>query len=280
MTSLVALGQMIRLSHSVFALPFALASAWMASEGHAVGPWRWAGIVAAVVLARATAMAFNRVVDRDIDGLNPRTKDREIPSGKIGLTTAVVFTAATAAAFVAVAFSLGPLVGWLSPIALAVVWGYSWTKRFTSWCHAVLGLALALAPTGAWLAVRGTYDWTPFWISLAVATWVAGFDMLYSTQDRDFDAGAGLHSAPVKLGLARTLALSTALHVGTMAFLAAVAWVSPRGPAYAVGWVIMAVVLAYEHHIVRPDDLSRLDKAFFDLNGAVSLLFLGGVLLS
>lgn len=280
MTSLLALGRMIRLSHSVFALPFALAAAWIASEGHPVGPWRWAGIIAAVVLARATAMAFNRVVDRDIDGLNPRTKDREIPSGQIGLSTAVVFTMATAAGFVAVAFSLGSLVGWLSPIALAVVWGYSWTKRFTSWCHAVLGLALALAPTGAWLAVRGTYAWTPLWISLAVATWVAGFDMLYSTQDRDFDASAGLHSAPVELGLARTLAVSTALHVATMAFLAAVAWSSPRGPAYGVGWVVMAIVLAYEHHIVRPDDLSRIDKAFFDLNGAVSLLFLGGVVLS
>ncbi len=172
---------------------------------------------------------------------------------------------------------LHPLALTLSPVALAVVWGYSLTKRFTSLCHLFLGLALALAPTGVWIALTGSYGPIPLMLSVAVGTWVAGFDILYSCQDRGFDASEGLHSIPAALGVRGALAVSVALHVATVGLLIALPWWAPLGWAYGVGVALIAAVLAYEHWIVRPDDLSRINKAFFDLNGYVSLLFLAFV---
>lgn len=278
--ALVTYSRMIKLSHSIFALPFALAAAWLASHQVDVTGLQLALIVACMVSARSSAMGFNRIVDRDIDAANPRTAGRELPTGQIGLGAAVAFTVGSAAIFVACAALLGPLVLALSPVALAVVWGYSWTKRFTALCHLFLGLALALAPTGVWIALTGGYGPEPLLLSAAVGTWVAGFDIIYSCQDADFDRDHGLRSIPAALGTRGALWLSVALHATTVACLAALPAFAPLGPAYWVGAVLIGAVLAYEHWIVRPDDLSRVNKAFFDLNGYVSLLFLVFVLLA
>jgi 4-hydroxybenzoate polyprenyltransferase len=271
---------MIKLSHSVFALPFALAAALLASRQADVSPAQWVAVVAAVVTARASAMTMNRIADNRFDAANPRTATREIPSGQLGLRTALALAFGTAVAFVGICAWLGSATLALSPIALLVVWGYSWTKRFTAWCHVVLGVALALAPTGAWIALTGSYGPAPLLLSGAVATWVAGFDILYATQDRDFDRATGLHSVPVALGIAGALRLSSVLHGVTAALLAALPMAVPLDWPYGLGWLLIAGVLVWEHSLVRPDDLSRIDKAFFDLNGFVSLAFLGAVWLS
>lgn len=277
MRSATVYARMIKLSHTVFALPFALAAAVLATRQ--VG-WTWAQlglILVCLVAARSSAMGFNRIVDRDIDAKNPRTSGREIPSGQLSVPAAWGFTLGSAALFVAASAALGPATLALSPVALAVVWGYSLTKRYTALCHAVLGLGLALAPTGVWIALTGGYGLVPALLSLAVGTWVAGFDILYACQDASFDREHGLNSVPAALGLRGAMVLSAALHVGTMAALLALPAAVPLGWPYAVGLVAIGGVLAYEHWIVRPDDLSRIDKAFFDLNGYVSLLFLAFV---
>ncbi len=272
--------RMIKLSHSVFALPFALAAAILAAREVPV-TWTQVGLVVlCMVFARSSAMGFNRIADRDIDAANPRTAGRELVTGEISVGAAWAFTLGSAALFVACAGALGRLALWLSPVALAVVWGYSLTKRFTALCHLFLGLALALAPTGVWIALTGGYGWTPALLSLTVGTWVAGFDIIYACQDHGFDVAHGVRSIPAALGLRGALVVSAALHVVTVGALAALPMVVPLGPAWWVGVAVMAAVLAYEHAIVRPDDLSRIDKAFFDLNGYVSLLFLAFVALA
>lgn len=280
MNALLAWARMIKLSHSVFALPFALASALLAARHVDVRPAQWAAVVASVVCARASAMTMNRLADLRFDALNPRTAERELVTGALGWHTAVALTGGTALAFVAVCAWLGSTVFALSPLALLVVWGYSWTKRFTAWCHVVLGIALALAPSGAWIALTDGYGSVPLLLSVAVATWVAGFDILYATQDASFDRTAGLHSVPVALGIRRALRLSAGLHVVTAGALAALPWLVPLGWPYGVGWAAIAGVLAYEHAIVSADDLSRIDRAFFELNGFVSLAFLAAVWLA
>jgi 4-hydroxybenzoate polyprenyltransferase len=277
MNALVTYSRMIKLSHSIFAMPFALAAAALAARQVEV-TWVQLGlIVVCMVAARSSAMGFNRVVDRDIDADNPRTAGREIPSGQISVRAAWGFTLGSAAIFVVASALLGPLVLALSPVALGVVWGYSLTKRYTALCHGVLGLALALAPTGVWIALTGSYGWVPALLSVAVGTWVAGFDIIYSCQDADFDADHGLHSVPSVLGLRNALVVSALLHLATMGALAVLPFLTPLGWAYWVGFVVIGAVLSYEHWIVRPDDLSRIDKAFFDLNGYVSLVFLACV---
>lgn len=278
MTGIVAFGRMIKFSHSIFAMPFALASAALAARETTTTPLQWGLIVACMVTARSAAMGFNRIVDRQLDAANPRTATREIPSGAVSLSSAVTFTALSAIAFVGLSAWLHPLCGWLSPIALLVVCGYSYGKRFTSLVHLWLGVALGLAPIAAWIAITGTVAAAPLVLAGAVATWVAGFDILYSLQDEEYDRGAGLNSIPARLGQVGAMRVSRALHVLTITALAALPAVVSLAWPYWVGVAIIAGVLGWEHSLVKPGDLSRIDKAFFDLNGYVSLVFLAAVL--
>jgi len=264
---------MIKLSHSIFALPFALAAAVLAAREVDVTVAQLGWIIGCMVCARSSAMGFNRIVDRDIDAANPRTASREIPAGQISLTQAWAFTGASAFLFVLGAWMLSSLTGWLSPIALAVIWGYSLSKRYTWLCHAVLGLALALAPTAVWIGLTGSFGWIPALLSLAVGSWVAGFDIIYACQDAEFDSSEGLYSFPAEFGLRRALIVSAALHGVTVLALAALPALAPMGWPYWVGFVLIVGVLGWEHAIVKPNDFSRVNKAFFDLNGYVSLLF-------
>ena len=280
MNALATYARMIKLSHSIFALPFALAAAVLAAREVEVTALQIALIIGCMVAARSSAMGFNRVVDRDVDAKNPRTASREIPSGQISVSAAWGFTLGSAGLFVLFAAMLSPLVLALSPIALAIVWGYSYTKRFTAWCHGVLGLGLALAPTGVWIALTGGYGPVPALMSVAVGSWVAGFDVIYSCQDAEFDDSEGLRSIPSVLGIRNALVISALLHVVTMGALAALPAFIALGPAYFVGLFVIGSVLVYEHWLVRPDDLSRIDKAFFDLNGYVSLAFVVCVFLA
>lgn len=273
----VVYGRMIKFSHSIFAMPFALSAAVLAARSAPVGAAQVALIVGCMVAARSCAMGFNRIVDRHFDARNPRTAIREIPSGQMTLASARALTALAAVAFVALAFVLNPLCGWLSPVALGVVCGYSYAKRFTALVHLWLGVALGLAPVAVWIALTGTVAPVALLLAGAVATWVAGFDILYSLQDEDFDRSQGLRSIPVALGQTGAMVLSAALHVVTLGLLAAVPALTPLGLGYWAGYATIAAVLGYEHWIVRPGDLSRIDKAFFDLNGYVSLLFFAGV---
>ncbi len=280
LSSLATWSRMIKLSHSIFSMPFALAAALLAWR---TVPFRWVDlglIVGAVVTARASAMGFNRLADARFDAKNPRTSDREIPSGAISQAAAWAFTGIAAALFVAQSAALSPLAGSLSPVALAVVWGYSLTKRFTALCHIFLGAALALAPTGVWIALTGGWGVVPAMLSLAVGTWVAGFDIIYSCQDAAFDREHHLRSIPAALGIRGALVVSAGLHLVTVASLAALPWVVALGWPWWIGVAAMSTVLCWEHAIVTPGDLSRVDKAFFDLNGYVSLLFLAFVAIS
>ncbi len=278
--TILTYSRMIKLSHSIFAMPFALAAAWLAAREVEVTFTQIGWIVLCMVAARSAAMGFNRIVDRDIDAANPRTADREIPRGALSLRAAWLFTLVSAALFVFGSAMLGPLPLALAPVALVVVGGYSFTKRFTALCHLWLGGALALAPTAVWIALTGGYGAVPALLSLAVGSWVAGFDILYATQDAAFDRENGLHSIPARWGVGRALVVSAALHVLTFVALAALPRFVPLGWAYYVGLGIIGAVLGYEHAIVKPDDLSRIDKAFFDLNGYVSVVFLVFVLLA
>jgi 4-hydroxybenzoate polyprenyltransferase len=272
-------GRMIKFEHTIFALPFALSAAAIAARGHGLTVARIAGIVVAMAAARTAAMGFNRIADRHIDAKNPRTAGRELPRGAVSLRAAWTLTLASAAAFVAAAALLGPLCLALSPVALALLFGYSFTKRFTFLCHLFLGLAIASGPAGAWIAVRGDFTLAPGLLMIAVACWIAGFDTLYALADRDFDVGAGLHSIPAKFGVTGALVISAALHAVTLGALIALAPVGHLGVAYLIGVAIVAMLLVYEHAIVRPSDLSRLDAAFFTLNGYVSVVFFVATLL-
>ena len=269
----VLYGRMIKFSHSVFALPFALASAALAAREC----FRWAQlgwIVVAMVGARSAAMGFNRLADHAIDARNPRTAGRELPRGVLDRREVWALVLISAAALVLAAAMLGPLCLALSPVALAIVFGYSYTKRFTALSHVVLGLALAVAPVGAWLAIRGTFSPIAVVLGLAVVAWVAGFDTIYSCQDADFDRQAGLHSLPARIGVRRALLAARAFHVAAIGFLAAVYPLAKIHPIYLVGVAGIAALLAYEHSLVKADDLSRVDAAFFTLNGWVSVGYL------
>lgn len=278
--------RVVKLSHTIFGLPFALAAIALAhpvalAQGHAGVTWsRLAWIVLAFTGARAAAMGWNRIIDRRFDAQNPRTADREIPRGVLSLGAAAAFTVASAAVFVVAAIALGPIPALLAGPCLVVVLGYSLFKRFSWTSHVILGVALALAPGGAFIAITGSFAswWIPVPLMIAVATWVAGFDVLYSLADADFDREHGLHSIPARFGVRGALWISGALHVGTVASLLALHGIAGLGLAHAVGVGVVLVILAYEHWIVRPDDLSRLDKAFFDLNGYVSIGYLVAML--
>ena len=271
----------VKLPHTVFALPFALVGATLASYSHRVTAGALGWIVLAFTAARFAAMGFNRIVDRQIDAKNPRTARRELPSGVLGVHEAAIAVLIASIVFVFAAWRLNPLCAMLSPVALGWVLWYSYTKRFTHWSHVVLGIGLAIAPVGGYLAITGAWS-TPWWMLLALAagvsSWTAGFDILYALQDEDFDRAEKLHSIPVVFGRRGALTIARGLHVVTILALAAVGVTVPVGWLYAAGVFVAAALLLYEHSLVRGDDLSRLDAAFFTMNGVISLTFFGFVL--
>ena len=268
---------MIKFEHSVFALPFALTGALLA--------WRDAGfprellwiklawIVLAMVAARSVAMAFNRVLDADIDARNPRTRARHLPAGLLSRRFAWGFIVFWAAVFFLAAAGLNSLCLKLAPLALAIVMFYSFTKRFTSLAHLVLGFSLGIAPAAAWIAMQGSLDPRILWLTAAVTLWTAGFDIIYACQDYAFDVQSGLYSIPRRLGIARALWVARVLHLGMLACLVALVRSFGLGPTAAAGIVAVAGLLAWEHRLVRADDLSRIDAAFFTMNGYVSVIF-------
>jgi len=264
----------IRFSHSVFALPFALTGALLAAREHPLTWPRVAWIVAAMVAARSAAMGFNRLVDAHHDALNPRTSMRELPRGVMSRPEAIVFVVVASAAFVFASWRIGPLCAALSPVALGIVFWYSLAKRYTSYTQAFLGLAMAVAPVGGWLAAGGRGGWEPWLLGAAIGLWVGGFDVLYACQDEAFDRAHGLKSIPVRFGIANSLLISRVMHVAAVACMAALAAVVPLGPLYLIGVALVAALLIYEQSLVSRDDLSQVKRAF-DLNGYVGILYLG-----
>lgn len=268
----------VRFSHSIFALPFALTGALLAL--HRSGDWTPASvgwrlwwIVVAMVTARSAAMGFNRLVDARYDALNPRTARRELPRGAMTRREATAFVAVSALVFVYAAWRLGPLCLALSPVALAIVFWYSVAKRVTAYTQLFLGLAMAVAPVGGWIAAGGGVAWEPWLLGLAIGTWVGGFDVLYACQDLDFDRAHGLRSIPVRFGVRRSLAISRAMHVLTILALVLLAPVASLGPVYLAGVAGVGALLAWEQSLVREHDLSQVKRAF-DLNGWVGILYL------
>ncbi len=261
---------MIKIEHSVFALPFAFVGALIAARG--VPQWSKVGwITLAMVSARSAAMGLNRVIDRQIDAANPRTKNREIPSGVIRVGETVMFIAVSLAVFIYSAYSLNPLCLWLSPVAIAVLVVYSYTKRFTWGSHFVLGLAIAGAPLGAWIAVTGSFDPRILALGFAVIFWLAGFDTLYALQDMEFDRSFGLHSIPQRFGVGASIQFARIAHVITWFLLAFTGLLFNLSPFYWIGLLFVACLFFYEHSLVKKDDLSKLDMAFFNMNGYISM---------
>ena len=263
----------IRFSHSVFALPFALTGALLAWR---VAPFEWRQIVwmiIAMVSARSAAMGFNRLVDARMDALNPRTAMREIPTGALSRREAMIFVFLSSLIFMFAATQLNALCGLLSPVALLIVFWYSLAKRYTSYTQAFLGLAMAVAPVGGWLAAGGPIDAPEPWLlGLAIGLWVGGFDILYACQDVEFDRAHGLNSIPVRFGVARSLWISRAMHIVTIACMAGLGLLVPLGPIYFVGVALVAALLFYEQSLVSATDLSQVKRAF-DLNGWVGILY-------
>ena len=267
--------EMIKFEHTIFALPFALMAAILAADGLprlAVLAW----ILAAMVGARSSAMAFNRLVDLEFDRRNPRTASRALPAGSLTAGQVWAFVMATTALFLGSAAALSVLSGtWLalalSPVALALIWGYSFTKRFTSLCHLFLGLAIGIAPSAAWIAVRGTLSWAPVLLTAAVCMWVGGFDVIYACQDCEFDKKTGLRSIPARLGIGGALWVSRGMHLVTIVSLLLLPHLVQLGTIYLVGVGLAALLLIYEQSLVKANDLSRVDAAFFTVNGFVSL---------
>jgi 4-hydroxybenzoate polyprenyltransferase len=271
--------EMIKFEHSVFALPFALTAALLAARyGTNPSPWPAARqifwIVVAMVGARSAAMTMNRIADLEYDRRNPRTASRALVTGALSPRFAWMFALVSAAVLVVAAWQLNPLALKLSPVALAVLFLYSYTKRFTAWSHVVLGFCLGMSPAAAWIAIAGALDLRVLILCAAVTLWVGGFDVLYACQDVEFDRQAGLHSIPNKFGIARALAIARGMHAAMAALLAWLAWsFALSWPAWA-GIAAIAALLAYEHSLVKPHDLSKISAAFFTVNGYISLLFL------
>jgi 4-hydroxybenzoate polyprenyltransferase len=265
--------ELVKFPHTVFALPFALASMLVAKNGlpeaRTVG---W--ILLAMVGARTAAMGFNRIVDRHIDAQNPRTKNREIPAGKVSVAQASILVIVSAALFVLAALSLNTLAFALSLPTLAVLFFYSFCKRFTSLAHFVLGLCLGIAPAGAWVAVRGVLEPAPIVLATAVMFWVAGFDVIYATLDAEFDERAGIHSLVQKWGVKRSLLAAKAFHAAFIVLLALFGYLATLSVIYYVGVALVALFLVYEHALVDPNDLRRVNAAFFNVNGIISVFFL------
>jgi 4-hydroxybenzoate polyprenyltransferase len=268
--------EMIKWEHSVFALPFAFCGAMLAADGiPSVHQILWISI--AMVSARSAAMAFNRLADATVDAANPRTRTRAIPAGVLSPSFVTTFVVASCGIFVLAASQLNRRTLTLSPIALAVVLFYSYTKRFTRWSHLVLGFALGIAPAAAWIAVRASLDPRILLLTAAVMFWVAGFDVLYSCQDYEFDRETGLHSIPRHVGITRALWVARAFHLVMLGLLAWLIMAFHLGMIAIVGVFVVAALLAYEHALVSPHDLSKLNAAFFTMNGVISILFFGFV---
>ena len=265
--------EMIKWEHSVLTLPFGLTGAVLAARGiPTLHTSIW--IVVALVAARSAAMAFNRLVDADIDAENPRTKIRALPAGKLSKQFVLGFVVVTSAILIVAAWELNPLAFYLSPVALAIVFFYSFTKRFTRWAHVVLGLAMGIAPAAAWIAVRGTFDPRILLLTGAVVFWGAGFDILYSCQDFEFDHSFGVYSIPRAFGIRSALVIARMFHVITVALLAGMVAAFGLGKIAMVGVGIVALLLVYEHSLVKHNDLSRVNAAFFTMNGLISMGFL------
>lgn len=266
---------LVLFAHSVFALPFALIGFFLAVQttDHSFSWVKLLAMLACMVLARNAAMSFNRYLDRDIDAANPRTAVRDIPAGRIRPSEALTFTIINALLFIGVTYLINPLCFYLSPVALFIVLGYSYTKRFTPLCHLVLGLGLGLAPVGAYMVVTGGFHLIPVLYGLAVLFWVSGFDIIYALQDEEFDREHQLYSIPVLLGTKNALRLSAILHVLSALFVIIPAVLMPVGLAYYLGVVFYIGLLIYQHRIVSPTDLSRVDRAFMTTNGIASVIF-------
>jgi 4-hydroxybenzoate polyprenyltransferase len=266
---------LVKFSHTIFALPFAVIGFILALVQYQLElQWTLAvKILLCMVFARSAAMAFNRWTDRDIDAQNARTKIREIPSGIIKANEALIFTIINCIAFVITTWFINPLCFYLSFLALAIVLGYSLTKRFTALCHFVLGLGLSLAPLGAWIAVSGKFDYLPLLFSLAVLTWVSGFDIIYALQDEQFDKEHNLHSIPQYFGGKKALSLARSLHIASSLFILSAGINGGFGTIYFVGWAFFSFLLMYQHRLVKHDDLSKVNLAFFTTNGIASLVF-------
>ena len=266
---------LVTFAHTIFAMPFAFIGFFLAvtTTSHRFDWVKLVLMVFCMVFARNSAMAFNRYLDRDIDAKNPRTKVRDIPTGRISPTSALTFTLINCVLFIIATWFINPLCFYLSPVALLVVLGYSATKRFTALCHLVLGLGLSLAPIGAYLVVTGSFALLPIFFSLSVLCWVSGFDIIYALQDEDFDRNQNLHSIPAWLGKVNALRLSTFLHVLSAAFIVLPAVFTVVGWPYYVGIAFFCAMLIYQHRLVKPNDLSRVNFAFMTTNGIASVVF-------
>ncbi len=268
--------ELVRFSHTLFAMPFALLSMLVAAEGlPATRVFGW--ILLCLVAARTAAMTFNRIADRHLDAINPRTQDRHLVVGTVSLIEAWGILVVSSALFILGAYMLNPLAFSLSPMVLIVLFGYSYTKRFTTLSHLVLGLSLGMAPVGSWIAVRGSLDFPPVILGAGVLCWVAGFDIIYALADEEFDRKTGLYSMVVRFGQAGALRISQYLHGFSAVLVMLFGWVMSLGLLFWIGWLLFALALVVQHTIVRPNDISRVNVAFFSVNGVVSiLLFLFG----
>jgi len=270
----------VKFAHTVFALPFALVGFFLGYTAYSQSnpgksfPWEiLAFVILCMVFARSAAMGFNRFADRNIDAKNGRTKIREIPSGKISPRNAIVFVLVNCGLFIVTTWFINPVCFFLSPVALLVVLGYSYTKRFTALCHLVLGLGLSLAPVGAYLAVTGEFAMEPVILGIVVMTWVAGFDVIYALQDSEFDLENRLKSIPAFFGKKKAMWISTGLHLLTAAGVGTFGWISDGGAPMWIGSAIFCMMLVYQHYLVQPDDLSKVNLAFFTTNGIASVVF-------
>ncbi|MCX4358813.1 MAG: putative 4-hydroxybenzoate polyprenyltransferase [Rikenellaceae bacterium] len=275
MKTLKNFASLVKISHTVFALPFAVIGFAMGVESFPDGFswWLLLKVLACMFLARTVAMAFNRYIDRDIDALNPRTASREIPAGVVSPRSALILTVVCALLFIAVAASINTLTLALSPVALLLVIGYSYTKRFTALCHLILGLSLGVAPTAAYISVTGRFAAEPLLLSLLVLMWCGGFDIIYALQDEKFDRDHGLHSIPAAMGAKNALRLSSLMHLCVAAMVVVIGKLYLPEPLYVVGAVVFVSLLVYQHAIVRHDDLSRVGVAFGTTNGVASLVY-------
>jgi len=271
--------ELIKFSHSIFALPFALGAMLIAARG--LPSWRTVGlIILALVFARTAAMAFNRWADSEIDQKNPRTKDRHIPKGTLSKSYVLGLALMSSVGFIGTAYFLGHLCLIFSPLVLAVLFFYSYTKRFSDYSQLFLGLALALAPVGAWIAVNDTIGLFPLLIGLAVLLWVAGFDILYATQDYEHDRQNQIHSMVVRYGIPKALRLARIMHFSSFLILLFLGWLAELIWPYFAGIILMGILFLYQHSLVKPQDLSRVNAAFFTANGLISLIFLASVYFS
>lgn len=266
---------LIKFSHTIFALPFAIIGYFLALEKSSSNfdLKLFLLMLICMVTARSAAMAFNRYIDRDIDIKNPRTKNREIPAGIVSANSALIFVILNSLIFIASTYFINDLCFYLSPVALLIVLAYSYTKRFTALCHFVLGLGLSLAPIGAYLVITGEFAITPIWYSIAVLTWVSGFDIIYSLQDEEFDKSLSLHSVPAVMGTKNALNLSSVLHIISSIFIILPGLQEGYGIWYWIGTSIYIAMLVYQHRLVKPNDLSKVNIAFMTTNGIASVVF-------